>query len=67
MEILKTLLLSASCPRPVLSLCSPRILTLFNEKNGKTKNLPQGVDIPSVRDAVGKALGLKSNSLSLAT
>jgi mediator of RNA polymerase II transcription subunit 5 len=59
------LLLSPSCPLPVLSLCSPRVLTLFNDKSNKTKNMPPGIDIPSVRRVIGKALGLKTNSLFL--
>lgn len=61
-EILQTLLLSSYCPRPVLSLCSPRILTLFNDKNAKTRSLPPGIDVPSVRHVVGKALGLKNDT-----
>lgn len=60
LEILQNLLLSPSCPRPVLCLCGPKVLTLFNEKNGKGKISVPGIDISSIRRVIAEALELRN-------
>lgn len=58
MEILQTLLLSPSCPRPVLALCAPRIFVLLSNKRGQATMLARGIDIASMRRVVTEAIGL---------
>jgi len=64
LEVLQTLILSSSCPRPVLALCSPHILMLFTNKKGKAKHLPSEIDVTSVRRVVGEALGFRNKAIS---
>lgn len=55
LEILQTLLLSPSCPRPVLALCSPQMLSLLAQK-GK----PASLDAVALRRVMMNAIGSKS-------
>ncbi|KAG6911908.1 hypothetical protein DXG01_000155 [Tephrocybe rancida] len=64
-EVLQTLLLSSSCPRPVLQLCAPRISVLLGHRKGKTtmSALP-GVDVTSMRRVIGEAVGVQTEDLA---
>lgn len=55
LEVLKTFFLSPSCPRVVLSLCGPRILTMLADKKGQSTLLAAGIDIASSRQMVAEA------------
>ncbi|KAG6812477.1 hypothetical protein H0H92_002584 [Tricholoma furcatifolium] len=63
MEVLQTLLLSPSCPRPVLQLCAPMILTLLGLKknNVKLSALPN-LDVTALRSNIGQALGVQAEA-----
>ncbi|KAG6878375.1 hypothetical protein C0993_007557 [Termitomyces sp. T159_Od127] len=58
-EILQTLLLSPSCPRPVLQLVAPKVYILLGHSKGKfnISTLP-GVDVLSIRRVIEAALGV---------
>ncbi|KAF5377593.1 hypothetical protein D9615_005338 [Tricholomella constricta] len=60
-EILQTLLLSPSCPRPVLALCAPKIFLLLGHKKAKAAISALGIDIASIRRVVTEALGLRAD------
>ncbi|KAF8168029.1 mediator complex subunit Med5-domain-containing protein [Crassisporium funariophilum] len=65
-EILASLLLSPSCPKPVLALCSPHISLLLSDKK---KHHPASAtfNIPAIRQVVADAIGLKGDGDSLVT
>src|ERR1700729_1042737 len=56
-EVLQTLLLSPSCPRPVLNLCSPGILRLLSAR--KAQGIPETsrFDSASIRRVAMQSLG----------
>ena len=62
-EILQTLVLSSSCPQPVLALCSPQILRLLSElgKNGAKTSMID-IDVWAMQRAVQNASGHKADS-----
>lgn len=57
LEILQTLLLSPSCPRPVLALCGERILALLMSKQGKSLAQKSTFDVMAVQKVVAGVLG----------
>ncbi|KAK0198374.1 mediator complex subunit Med5-domain-containing protein [Armillaria mellea] len=56
-EVLQTLLLSPSCPKPVLVLCGSRILTLLASKPAKDRLAAVRFDVVTVQRLVSEALG----------
>ena len=58
LEILQSLVLSPSCPKPVLALCSPSIVSLLYEKK-RQQPLPVSFNIAAVRQVVADAIGMK--------
>ncbi|KAG6902913.1 hypothetical protein C0995_010083 [Termitomyces sp. Mi166 len=64
-EILQTLLLSPSCPRPVLQLVAPRVYMLLGHRKGKINisALP-GVDVTSIKRVIGEALGMHMEDMT---
>lgn len=61
-EILQTLVLSSSCPQPVLALCSPQILRLLSELgNGATTSMID-IDVWAMQRAVRNASGSKADN-----
>lgn len=62
-EILQTLVLSSSCPQPVLALCSPQILTLLSElgKGGANTSMID-IDVWAMQRAVRNASGHKADN-----
>ncbi|KAK0465088.1 mediator complex subunit Med5-domain-containing protein [Desarmillaria tabescens] len=56
-EVLQTLLLSPSCPKPVLVLCGSRILTLLASKPAKDRLAAVRFDVATVQRLVSEALG----------
>jgi mediator of RNA polymerase II transcription subunit 5 len=58
------LLLSPSCPRPVLCLCSPGILELLDRKGQIISNAFM-FDVTAVRQVVQRALGFGLNGEGL--
>ncbi|KAG5648052.1 hypothetical protein DXG03_007087 [Asterophora parasitica] len=57
-EILQNLLLSPSCPRPVLALCAPKVFLLLRHKKAKPAMAGLKIDVAAVRRVVTEALGL---------
>ena len=58
LEILQSLVLSPSCPKPVLALCSPNIASLLNEKK-RQPPIPASFNIAAVRQVLADAIGMK--------
>ncbi|GLB36220.1 putative mediator complex subunit Med5 [Lyophyllum shimeji] len=58
MEILQTLLLSPSCPRPVRALCAAKVFVLLSNKRGQAAMVARNIDIASMRRVVTEAIGL---------
>ncbi|KAG7450430.1 uncharacterized protein BT62DRAFT_978575 [Guyanagaster necrorhizus] len=56
-EVLQTLLLSPSCPKPVLVLCGSRILTLLASKAAKDRLAAVRFDVATVQRLVSETLG----------
>ncbi|KAK7465624.1 hypothetical protein VKT23_005597 [Stygiomarasmius scandens] len=56
-DVLQTLLLSPSCPRPVLSLCGSQILALLANKDGKPDTLPVTASRERLQEVVTNAIG----------
>lgn len=54
LEILQTLLLAPSCPRPILCLCGPRVLSLLDTRKGSSA---QKIDANSIRREINQAVG----------
>ncbi|KAF8807476.1 hypothetical protein BYT27DRAFT_7223294 [Phlegmacium glaucopus] len=63
-EILQSLVLSPSCPKPVLALCSPNIASLLYEKK-RQPPIPASFNIAVVRQVLGDAIGMKGGGESL--
>ncbi|THV04872.1 hypothetical protein K435DRAFT_746183 [Dendrothele bispora CBS 962.96] len=59
LDVLQTLLLSPSCPQPVLSLCGPQILVLLQNRDGKVGTLPESVNKEALQEVVTNAIGLR--------
>ena len=59
-EVLQALLLPSSCPRPVLTLCGARVLSLLVERKGKPAISAPGFDTSALRSAVSGALSGKT-------
>ena len=57
LEILQSLVLSSSCPKPVLALCSPNIVSLLFDK--KRQPIPVSFNIVAVRQVLADAIGMK--------
>ncbi|TFY71923.1 hypothetical protein EVG20_g1077 [Dentipellis fragilis] len=64
LNVLRLLVLSQSCPRPVLCLCGSGILRLLSDPNLQ-RSLPDDFDIPTIRQKVDEALGINEESLIL--
>ena len=58
LEILQSLVLSPSCPKPVLALCSPNIASLLYEKK-RQPPIPASFNITAVRQVLADAIGMK--------
>jgi mediator of RNA polymerase II transcription subunit 5 len=58
LEILQSLVLSPSCPKPVLALCSPNIVSLLYEKK-RQHPIPVSFNISAVRQVLADAIGMK--------
>ncbi|KAF5375095.1 hypothetical protein D9758_000207 [Tetrapyrgos nigripes] len=58
-EVLQTLLLSPSCPRPVLSLCGQQIMALLVDKDGKASIPPEKVNKEELQQVVTNAIGIR--------
>jgi mediator of RNA polymerase II transcription subunit 5 len=58
LEILQSLVLSSSCPKPVLALCSPHIAPLLYEKKRQLP-IPASFNIAAIRQALADAIGIK--------
>lgn len=56
-DTVQTLILSPSCPKSVLALCSPKIMILLADK----KRQPNSFNVPAIRQAVADAIGVKGN------
>ncbi|KAG5342399.1 hypothetical protein C0989_002234 [Termitomyces sp. Mn162] len=64
-EILQTLLLSPSCPRPVLQLVAPRVCILLGHRKGKINiSAHPGVDAASIKRVIGEALGVHTEDVT---
>ncbi|TFK41086.1 mediator complex subunit Med5-domain-containing protein [Crucibulum laeve] len=61
LQILHTLILSASCPRPVLALCSAPLLALSADRLGKPPSSTVS-DIAEIRRVVTESINSKSMS-----
>lgn len=64
-EVLQMLLLSPSCPKPVLVLCGSRILTLLASKPAKDRLAAVRFDVVTVQRLVSEALGPRETGSSL--
>ena len=58
LEILHSLVLSPSCPKPVLALCSPNIASLLYEKK-KQPPLLASFNVAAIRQVLADAIGMK--------
>jgi mediator of RNA polymerase II transcription subunit 5 len=58
LEILQSLVLSPSCPKPVLALCSPNIASLLYEKK-RQHPIPVSFNIAAIRQVLADAIGMK--------
>ncbi len=63
-EIIHLLLLSPSCPKSVLALCSPQITVLLTDKKrpGPAAPVPNSFKVTAVRQVIANATGAKLNS-----
>lgn len=52
LEVLKHLLTSPSCPRPVLALCGPRILSVLFAPRGQSAVAKSNIDVNSLAKSV---------------
>ncbi|PPQ64382.1 hypothetical protein CVT26_002089 [Gymnopilus dilepis] len=67
-DILQLLILSPSCPRTVLALCSPQILSLVPERKRLSPNAPpSSFNISAIRQVLADAINVKSGSDSIMT
>jgi mediator of RNA polymerase II transcription subunit 5 len=58
LEILQSLVLSSSCPKPVLALCSPNIASLLYEKK-RQHPIPVSFNVAAIRQVLADAIGMK--------
>ncbi|KII93232.1 hypothetical protein PLICRDRAFT_121648 [Plicaturopsis crispa FD-325 SS-3] len=63
LEVLQTLLLSPSCPRPILQLCSPGVLRLFSNSKDR-KAIPPKVNISAIIQVALQSLGAAGRDVS---
>ncbi|KAF9481359.1 hypothetical protein BDN70DRAFT_876312 [Pholiota conissans] len=68
-DILQSLVLSPSCPKSILALCSSHIMILLNDKKRPPPAVPvpSSFNIPAIRQAIAEATGTKDGGDSLAT
>ncbi|TFK77029.1 hypothetical protein BDN72DRAFT_866833 [Pluteus cervinus] len=59
LEVLKTLLMSSSCPRPVFALCGPRVLSLITNPKAKPLLVGVGLDVATLSKYVMDACRLE--------
>ncbi|KAJ4486235.1 hypothetical protein J3R30DRAFT_3655453 [Lentinula aciculospora] len=59
LEVLQTLLLSPSCPRLVLTLCGPRVMSLLANQARKTPVTPIALNNEELQRALTAALGVR--------
>ncbi|KAA1468198.1 hypothetical protein DENSPDRAFT_770124 [Dentipellis sp. KUC8613] len=64
LNVLRLLVLSPSCPRPVLCLCGSGILRLLSDPNLQ-HTLPDDFDIPGIRQKVDEALGASHKGIDV--
>ncbi|KAF9569643.1 hypothetical protein CPC08DRAFT_701548 [Agrocybe pediades] len=65
-EIIQSLILSSSCPKSVLALCSPQILALISDKKRQPPSgPPNSFNIPALRQKLAETIGIKGGGDSL--
>ncbi|CAA7266513.1 unnamed protein product [Cyclocybe aegerita] len=64
-EIIQSLILSPSCPKPVLALCSPQLIALLSERKRQQPQIPSSFNVSAIRQAVADSIGLKGGADAL--
>ncbi|KAJ3503158.1 hypothetical protein NLJ89_g8558 [Agrocybe chaxingu] len=64
-EIIQSLILSPSCPKPVLALCSPQLIALVSERKRQQPQIPSSFNVSAIRQAVADSIGLKGGADAL--
>lgn len=67
LEVLQTLLLSSSCPRLVLALCGPRVMSLLASRTRKGVTNPVGLNIEELNRVLTAALGAREEGFYIST
>ncbi|KAJ3976979.1 hypothetical protein EV361DRAFT_161584 [Lentinula raphanica] len=62
LEVLQTLLLSPSCPRLVLTLCGPRVMSLLANREQKGSVAPAALNTAELRQVITAALGVREQA-----
>ncbi|KAF8973994.1 hypothetical protein BDZ97DRAFT_1777866 [Flammula alnicola] len=60
-EIIQSLVVSPSCPKSVLALCSPQIMVLISDRKRPPPAMPppNSFNVSAIRQAIAEAIGIK--------
>lgn len=63
-DIIQSLVLSPSCPKSILALCSPQMMVLLSDKKRPPPavSAPNSFNASAIRQAVAEATGMKGGS-----